>query len=85
MSTPKIYIYAEYQVSIPFAKVEWQPVDKAMKAFPGLDNLANEQKYVDELLVPFARQIGGSLSVRLFDAEATREASISVHSPFFPK
>ena len=105
MATPKIYIYAEYQVSIPFAKIEWQPVDKAMKAFPGLisktwlsglnthsvggfyafDNLANAQKYVDELLVPFAQQIGGNLSVRLFDAEATREASISIHSPFFPK
>lgn len=105
MSTPKIYIYAEYQVAIPFEKVEWEPVDKAMKAFPGLlsktwlsglnshsvggfyafDSLENAQKYVDGLLIPFVKQIGGNLSVRLFDAEATRDASVSIYSPFFPR
>jgi hypothetical protein len=104
VSTPKIYIYAEYQVSIPFDKIDWKPIDTAMKAFPGLlsktwlsglnthsvggfyafDSIENAQKYIDGLLVPFAGQVGGNLSVRLFDAEATREASISIHSPFFP-
>lgn len=104
MSTPHVYVYAEYQVSIPFASIDWKPIDAAMKAFPGLisktwlsginthsvggfyafDTLEHAQAYVDGLLVPFAAQVRGNLTVRLFDADATREASIAIHSPFFP-
>jgi hypothetical protein len=104
MSTPHVYIYAEYQVSIPFVQIDWKPIDVEMKKSPGLisktwlsginthsiggfyafDTPANAQAYVDNLLVPFAGQIGGNLTVRLFDADATREASIAIHSPFFP-
>ncbi len=105
MSEPHIYIYAEYQVSLPFSQLDWQPINDAMKKFPGLlsktwlsginthsvggfyafDTLANAQNYIDNLLVPFAGQVKGSLSVRVFDADATREASIGMYSPFFER
>jgi len=105
MADPHVYLYAEYQVSIPFSQIDWKPVDVEMKAFPGLlsktwlsgvnthsvggfyafDSLENAQKYIDGLLLPFAERVGGNLSVRLFDADATRDASISMHSPFFPR
>lgn len=105
MTTPTIYLYAEYQVSIPFDAIDWRSVDGEMKKFPGLlsktwlsglntqtvsgfyafDSLDNAQHYIDRLLVPFADQIKGNLSVRLYDALATREASAAIHSPFFPQ
>jgi hypothetical protein len=103
MSVPHVYIYAEYQVSIPFSQIDWKPINVTMKTFPGLlsktwlsginthsvggfyafDTLENAQNYIDGLLVPFAAQVKGNLSVRLFDADATREASIGISSPFF--
>jgi hypothetical protein len=103
MTTPAVYIYAEYQVSIPFETIDWKPIDVEMKKFPGLisktwlsglnthsvggfyafDSLEHAQAYVDELLVPFGAQIKGNLTVRLFDAAVTREASVAIHSPFF--
>jgi hypothetical protein len=102
MSAPHVYLYAEYQVAIPFNQIDWAPINVEMKKFPGLlsktwlsginthsvggfyafDSLDNAQKYIDGLLVPFAGQVKGNLSVRLFDADATREASIGMASPF---
>lgn len=32
----KIFLYAEYQVQIPFDQIDWQPIDVDMKKFPGL-------------------------------------------------
>ncbi len=32
----KVFIYAEYQVSIPFTKINWEPINVDMKKFPGL-------------------------------------------------
>jgi hypothetical protein len=103
MSEPHVYLYAEYQVSIPFDQIDWEPINVAMKAFPGLlsktwlsgintysvggfyafDSLANAQNYIDGLLLPFAVKVNGNLSARLFDADATREASIGMSTPFF--
>lgn len=103
MTSPAVFLYAEYQVSIPFHSIDWKPIDVEMKKFPGLlsktwlsgintnsvggfyafDSQENAQAYIDGLLIPFAGRINGNLSVRLFDAEATREASTAIHSPYF--
>jgi hypothetical protein len=32
----KIFLYAEYQVSIPFDQIDWQPINVDMKKFPSL-------------------------------------------------
>lgn len=32
----KIFLYAEYQVAIPFGQIDWQPINADMKKFPGL-------------------------------------------------
>lgn len=32
----KIFLYAEYQVSIPFDQIDWRPINVEMKRFPGL-------------------------------------------------
>ncbi|QGM45400.1 YdhR family protein [Methylocystis heyeri] len=103
MSEPKVYLYAEYQVSIPFSQIDWEPINVEMKKFPGLisktwlagvnthsvggfyafETLENAQDYIDGLLSPFAKKVGGNLSVRIFDADATRAASVGMNSPFF--
>ncbi|MEL6062616.1 MULTISPECIES: YdhR family protein [unclassified Methylobacterium] len=36
MTIPAVFLYAEYQVSIPFETIEWQPIDEDMKTFAGL-------------------------------------------------
>ncbi len=32
----KIFLYAEYQVNIPFNQIDWEPINVDMKKFPGL-------------------------------------------------
>jgi hypothetical protein len=32
----KIFIYAEYQVSIPFTEIDWAPINTQMQTFKGL-------------------------------------------------
>jgi hypothetical protein len=103
MASQKIFLYAEYQTSIPFQEIDWAPVNDAMKQCTGLksktwlsginthsvggfyefDSLENARKYVDDMLLPFGRTIGASLSVRLFDGEVTRDASRGMSSPFY--
>jgi Putative mono-oxygenase ydhR len=100
----KVFLYAEYQAAMPFAEIDWAPINTAMKQCPGLksktwlsgvnthsvggfyefDSLANAQKYIEDLLLPFGRRIGASLSVRLFDGDVTRDASTGMASPFYP-
>ncbi len=103
MSLNKIFLYAEYQVSIPFDQIDWKPINENMKQFDGLKSktwlsgLNNNtvggfyefssqdlaQKYIDELLLPFAEKISGNLSVKLFDGNVVAEASKGMDSPFF--
>lgn len=99
----KIFLYAEYQVSIPYDQIDWQPINVEMKKFAGLksktwlsglnnqtiggfyefDSVENAQKYIDGLLIPFAKQINGNLSVKLFDGDITEAANIGMNSPFY--
>lgn len=100
----KTFLYAEYQVSIPFDTIDWQPINVDMKQYAGLksktwlsgvntntvggfyefDSVENAQKYIDGLLIPFAKQVNGNLSVKLFDGDITQEANIGMLSPFYP-
>jgi hypothetical protein len=32
----KVFLYAEFQVSIPFADVDWESINPEMKIYPGL-------------------------------------------------
>lgn len=99
----KIFIYAEYQVSIPFSQVDWAAINVEMKKFKGLksktwlsglsnntvggfyefDNQVNAQAYIDGLLIPFAKQVDGNLTVKLFDGDITKQANIGMESPFY--
>jgi hypothetical protein len=99
----KVFIYAEYQVSIPFTEIDWAPINVEMKKFKGLksktwlsglnnntvggfyefDTQENAQAYIDGLLIPFAQQVNGNLTVKLFDGEVVREANIGMNSPFY--
>ncbi len=99
----KLFLYAEYQVSIPFTQIDWVPINVEMKKFSGLqsktwlsgintntvggfyefDSLENAQKYIDSLLIPFAKQVNGNLTVKLFDGDITKEACIGMNSPFY--
>ncbi|MFO1435436.1 MAG: hypothetical protein U1F34_03375 [Gammaproteobacteria bacterium] len=36
MAISKVFLYAEYQLSIPFAQIDWAPVNVEMKKFVGL-------------------------------------------------
>ena len=103
MSADKIFLYAEYQVSIPFEEIDWKPINQEMQKFTGLisktwlsgintrsvggfyefssEELA--QKYIDELLIPFAKTVNGNLSVKLFNGDIVSEASKGMSSPYF--
>jgi len=36
MNSGKIFLYAEYQVSVPFEQIDWAPINPEMKKFEGL-------------------------------------------------
>jgi hypothetical protein len=99
----KVFLYAEYQVSIPFTEIDWVPINVEMKKFPGLksktwlsgintnsvggfyefDSIDHAQRYIDELLIPFTKQVNGNLTVKIFDGVVTQEASVGMFSPFY--
>lgn len=103
MPVSKVFVYAEYQVSIPFTEIDWVPINQDMKKFVGLksktwlsaintnqvggfyefDSVENAQNYIENLLIPFGKQVNGNLTVKLFDGDATEKASIDMNSPFY--
>lgn len=36
MNPGKIFLYAEYQVSLPFEEIDWAPINSEMQKFDGL-------------------------------------------------
>jgi len=100
----KVFLYAAFQVAIPFEQIDWPPINVEMKKYDGLksktwlsginnktvggfyefDSVENAQKYIDELLIPFVKQVNGNLSVKLFDGDVTEDANIGMMSPFYP-
>ncbi|NES67335.1 MAG: YdhR family protein, partial [Okeania sp. SIO2D1] len=51
--------------------------------FYEFDSVENAQNYIDNLLIPFVKQVNGNLSVKLFDGDVTKEASLGMDSPFY--
>jgi hypothetical protein len=51
--------------------------------FYEFDSLENARAYATGYLAAAAQQIGGSLSVKLFDADVTAAASGAIASPFY--
>lgn len=51
--------------------------------FYEFDSLDNAKAYAVGYLAQAAQQLGGSLTVRLFDGDVTAEASKAIHSPFY--
>tara|TARA_R110002050_G_scaffold1244_4_gene8647 strand:+ start:81120 stop:81431 length:312 start_codon:yes stop_codon:yes gene_type:complete len=58
---------------------------KTVGGFYEFENEMDAQIYIDELLIPFAKQIGGNLTVKLFDGEIVKEASSGMNSPFYKR
>jgi hypothetical protein len=99
----RTFLYAEIQVSIPFDKIDWDPINVAMKKEPGLrsktwlsginnhtiggfyefDSLENARAYAAGYLAAAAHQLGGNLSVKLFNGDVTSAASSAMASPFY--
>lgn len=51
--------------------------------FYEFDSVENAQNYINALLIPFAKQINGNLSVKLFNGDTTKQANIGMSSPFY--
>jgi putative monooxygenase ydhR len=56
---------------------------KTVGGFYEFDNQTNAQAYIDQLLIPFSKEVAGNLTVKLFDGEIVKEASIGMNSPFY--
>ncbi|WP_026608302.1 YdhR family protein [Methylocapsa acidiphila] len=103
MSLSKVYLYAEIQVSLPFAEIDWPSINVSMKQEKGLksktwlsglntntiggfyefDSVENAKAYAVGYLAKAAEQLGGSLTVRLYDGNAVEAASRGMDSPFY--
>lgn len=51
--------------------------------FYEFDSLENAKAYAVGYLAQAAQQIGGALTVRLYNGEVVAEASKAIHSPFY--
>lgn len=105
MSAKKVFLYAEIQVAIPFAKIDWRAINIAMRKEPGLksktwlagvnthsvggfyefDSIDNARAYAEGYLAAAAKQLGGTLSVKLFDGDVTEDANRGMASPYYGK
>ncbi len=103
MSVKKVFLYAEIQVAIPFAEIDWPNINTAMKKNPGLksktwlsginnhtiggfyefNSLENARAYAEGYLASAAKQLGGTLSVKLFDGDVTEQANRGMASPYY--
>jgi hypothetical protein len=99
----KVFLYAEIQVAIPFASIDWPSINEAMKREKGLesktwlaglgtnsiggfyefDSVEHAKAYATGYLAAAAAQLGGSLSVKLFDGDIVAAASSGMNSPFY--
>ena len=53
--------------------------------FYEFDSLENAKAYAEGYLAKAARQLGGSLSVKLFDGDVVADASQGISSPYYEK
>jgi Putative mono-oxygenase ydhR len=55
----------------------------SLGGFYEFDSLDNAQNYIDELLVPVTKRLNGNLSVKLFNGDVVKEASLGMASPYY--
>ncbi len=99
----KTFLYAEIQVSIPFAAIDWPAINDTMQKEKGLvsktwlsgigthsiggfyefDSVENAKAYATGYLAAAAVQLGGSLSVKIFDGDIVEAASRGMNSPYY--
>lgn len=53
--------------------------------FYEFDSLANARAYAEGYLATAAKQLGGTLSVKLFDGDVTEDANRGMSSPYYAK
>lgn len=58
-------------------------LNETIGGFYEFDSQINAQTYIDELLIPFTKQIGANLTVKLFNGEIVEAASLDMNSPFY--
>jgi hypothetical protein len=51
--------------------------------FYEFDSVSNARTYAEGLLTHFAKQAGGSLTIKLFDGDVVAEGSQAMGSPYF--
>lgn len=56
---------------------------KTIGGFYEFENQVDAQAYIDKLLTPYSKHIGGNLTVKLFDGEIVKDASLGMNSPFY--
>jgi hypothetical protein len=59
--------------------------NNSIGGFYEFDTLENAKAYAEGYLAAAARQLGGSLSVKLFDGDVVADASRSISSPYYEK
>lgn len=57
---------------------------KTIGGFYEFETQQDAQTYIDKLLIPFTKQIGGNLTVKLFDGDIVKSASVEMNSPYYP-
>lgn len=58
---------------------------RTIGGFYEFDSLENAKAYAEGYLFAAAKQLGGTLSVKLFDGDVTEEANRGMASPFYAK
>ena len=59
--------------------------NNSIGGFYEFDSLENAKAYAEGYLAKAARQLGGSLSVKLFDGDVVADASRGISSPYYEK
>ncbi len=57
--------------------------NNSVGGFYEFDSIDNAQNYIDNLLIPVTKQLGGNLSVKLYNGDAVADASSGMDSPYY--
>lgn len=55
----------------------------SLGGFYEFDSVENAQAYADGLLIPYGKQISANLTIKLFNGDIVKDASIGMDSPFY--
>ncbi len=57
--------------------------NNSVGGFYEFDCEENAQNYIDNLLIPVTKELGGNLAVRIYRGDVVADASKGMNSPFF--